>query len=131
MTKLLSVLALSCCFRLIAQEAVVRKCGPTRSTVPFQVAYAHHFMESNGKTLSLRVSIGPQHKKTTKVLYQVGCAVAAKYPQEDKWELLIFSDPKVAKSYTASDPEHEPAEYVGACMGIRDADGAQIKCGVW
>jgi hypothetical protein len=135
MTNLLCVLALSalsCCFPLVAQEAVIKKCGPTKSTVPFQVAYAHHFTESNGKTLSLRVSVGPQHKRTTGLLYRVGCAVAAKYEQEERWHLLIFSEYKGAESYAPPDSEHsEPAEYIGACMGIRDAGEAQVKCGVW
>ena len=123
---------LLCCFRLVAQEAVIKKCEPTKSTLPFQVAYAHHFMESNERKLSLRVSIGALHKRTPALLYQVGCAVAARYAQDAKWQLLIFSDYKVAKSYAAPDSEHsEPAEYIGACMGIRDAGEAQVKCGVW
>jgi hypothetical protein len=134
MPKLLGVLGLSLsyCFNLVAQEAVIKKCEPTKSTISFQVAYAHHFMESNGKTLSLRVSVGAQHKRTPDLLYRVGCAVAEKYRNEEGWNLLIFSDYKIAKNYTAPYPEQsEPPEYIGACIGVRDAGVAQVKCGVW
>jgi len=109
-------------------------CPTTGNGIPFRVAYAHHFMESSVNVLSLRVSIGTQHGKTQDVLCRVGAAVAARYRNEQSWQLLIFSDYDVAKNYKAPDSEQnekEPPAYIGACTGIHDAAKAQIKCGRW
>lgn len=112
----------SYCFSLVAQEAVIKKCEPTKSTISVQVAYAHHFMESNGKTLSLRVSVGAQHNRTQTFFTESAAAIAEKYRNEEGWNLLIFSDHKIAKTCTAPYPEqNEPPEYIGACIGVRDS----------
>ena len=99
----------------------------------FRVADTKHYKETDhGTTLSLRVSIDSNVERTPDLLYQVGCAVAEKYQSEGRWNLLIFSDYRIAKHYKAPYPKQsEPREYIGACMGIRDTDGAQVKCGVW
>jgi hypothetical protein len=130
-SAVLAVSVLLSCFQLVGQEPI-KKCDPTKSSTPFRVAYPQHFKESGGNTLSLRVSIGAQLERTPDLLYRVGCAVAAKYRNEESWNLLIFSDYKVAKNYTAPDSEQsEPPEYIGACIGVHDAGEAQVRCGRW
>jgi hypothetical protein len=107
-------------------------CPTTASSLPFRVAYAHHFMESGVNVLSLRVSIEKQHGKARDVLCRVGTAVAVKYRNEQSWQLLVFSDYEIAKNYEAPDSEqNEPPAYIGACMGIRAAGKARVKCGRW
>ena|SRR5215467_12807985 len=103
-------------------------CAQTGRSMPFRVAYAKHFREPDGKTLSLRVSVGEHREKTPDLLYRVGCAVAAKYKDEERWEVLIFSDYNVARDYTSHLPnEKEPPKYLGACMALQN----KVKCGYW
>jgi hypothetical protein len=103
-----------------------------KGSIPFRVAYARHFLQSGVNVLSLRVSIGAEHVKAQDILCGVGGTVAAKYPNEKSWNLLIFSDYEVAKNYEAPDSlQNEPKAYIGACTGIRNAGKEQVKCGRW
>ena len=103
-------------------------CNQTSPIVPFRVAYAQHFKEPDGKTLSLRISTSQGRRKTPEFLYRLGCAVDAKYRNEERWEVLIFSDYNVAKDYKSHLPdEKEPPEYLGACMALHN----KVKCGNW
>ena len=103
-------------------------CSSQRN-IRLRVAYSRYFMYPAGKTLSLRVSIVGRYKKTQDLLNRVGCAVAAKYRNERRWDLLVFSDFEVAKNYISPYSEQdEPPEYIGVCQFVHDEVEAHVQC---
>jgi len=95
----------------------------------FEVADAQYFKELEGRTLSLRVSIAWRHKKTPELLNRVGCAIAAKYRNERKWNALVFSDYEAAKNYIPPySDQNEPPEYLGGCQFVHDEVEAHVQC---
>ena len=67
--------------------------------------------------LSLRVSIKARQPVTQELLEGVGCTIAAKHPNEGRWQVLVFSDYEAAKHYAgAKSREEEPPAYLGLCF---------------
>jgi hypothetical protein len=92
-------------------------CPSPELNMPFRVAYAHHFAEPEGRTLSLKVSIADRYQKTPELLHRVGCAIAAKYKNERRWHVLVFSDYGAAKSYVPPYPDQNEPRSISAVAG--------------
>ena len=108
--------------------AVTDSCSSLKRNIPLRIAYAQYFNEVEGRTLSLKVSVGRQYQKTPDFLHRVGCTISAKYRNEPRWSALIFSNYEVAKKYTPPDSiENEPPEYLGACLFAHE----EMECGYW
>jgi len=120
-----------CLFLLLAGHPALSSqdelCPPNRE-MPFRVAYAQHFAEPEGRTLSLRVSIAARYKNKPNQLYRIGCAIGVQYKDERRWQALVFSDYRVAKTYVAPYPDQtEPPEYLGYCV----FDHKHVRCRPW
>jgi hypothetical protein len=101
----------------------------TMPQVSLAVAYSKHFSDRARRTLSLRVSLAGQSRETQQdLLYSVGCSLIARYKNEPRWNVLVFSDYNAAKTYQSRLPdEKEPPEYLGACLFYNE----QLRCGYW
>src|SRR5579864_9481373 len=103
-------------------------CPSRTRDIPLRIAYVQHFKEREGRTLTLKVSVAGHFKKTPDSLHRVGCAIYAKYNNEPRWKVLIFSTYEAAEKYTPPESiENEPPEYLGACA----FSGNEIECGYW
>jgi hypothetical protein len=52
----------------------------------------------------------------------------ARYKNEPRWQVLVFSDYNAAKTYQSRYlDEKEPPEYLGGCS----FDNEQLRCGYW
>jgi len=102
-------------------------CRQVEQSPQMRVAWAHHFVQTGERVLSLRVSASVP--TTSELLRSVGCAIVARYPHEQHWHALVFSDFGAAKRYQPPLPgQKEPPEFVGACS-FNGNNQHRLQCG--